>query len=601
MPATPRLTSHEQPSRGTIVPAWCADLRRRQAARPSAGHTQARRHATAARLLLRITLLLTIACGATVWAATPRALAGDGPVALDPAAAFASITEADLLVDLKLLTSGQAEGRDSPSLGLTLAAQGIAERLKAAGLRGAGKDGSFFIPFARRLPAPVPDECALSVAGLGESRNGKAGGGSAGDGKAGAPKPGAAEPAEHTFTYGKDFVPVWQTGGRASGEACFVGFGIDSHEDKYDDIRGDLRGKIAVIIEAEPHHKRLFQGPEVSPAADLYGKLKHLAEAGVAGVLVVRRPAGEQDAAPAELAFRHTWASWVGQVPHQDLPTPVGFPVLEITPAVALTIMGQDVLPLAGKIEASGKPPTKPVASGHVVTMAASCVLREVSMDNVVALLPGSDPVLAGEHVVLGAHYDHLGVDPRGRVGIGADDNASGTAALLEVATALALTPPRRSVLVCAFAAEEDGLVGSQALCENLPVPKASLVAMLNMDMIGRGPADTVYVLGLLENPSLEKLLGRAQKLQPTKLKKVVLRQGQELFQRSDHYSFHRLGVPSLFFFENLPIEANPDYHTWRDTLDKLDLDKVARTARLVFNTAWLLANDDERPPPPGK
>jgi Zn-dependent M28 family amino/carboxypeptidase len=171
---------------------------------------------------------------------------------------------------------------------------------------------------------------------------------------------------------------------------------------------------------------------------------------------------------------------------------------------------------------------------------------------------------------------------------------------MLEVVTALAQAGPRRSILACAFAAEEDGLLGSQALCEHLPVPKASLVAMLNLDMVGRGEAGEVAVLGLLENPKLEDVLERAKKLQPTKIKSIVMRQGQDLFARSDHYSFHRIGVPVLFFFEGLPIDKNPDYHTWRDTIDLVDVDKVGRTARLVFNTAWLLADDDERPPKPG-
>jgi len=77
-----------------------------------------------------------------------------------------------------------------------------------------------------------------------------------------------------------------------------------------------------------------------------------------------------------------------------------------------------------------------------------------------------------------------------------------------------------------------------------------------------------------------------------------VLRQGEDLFQRSDHYSFHQLGLPVLFFFEGLPIERNPDYHTWRDTLEKLDVEKMRRTSVLVYETVWTLANDDDRPPP---
>jgi Zn-dependent M28 family amino/carboxypeptidase len=190
-------------------------------------------------------------------------------------------------------------------------------------------------------------------------------------------------------------------------------------------------------------------------------------------------------------------------------------------------------------------------------------------------------------------------VDDRGRIGFGADDNASGTAAMLEVMQALAVAKPRRSVLACAFAAEEDGLLGSKALCDAPPVPRESIVAMINMDMVGRGDAGEVAVLGLVQNPDLEKVLDRARRLSKTGVKNVIVRQGEELFQRSDHYSFHQIGVPVLFFFEGLPIEKNADYHTWRDTLDQLDFDKIENTARLVFNTAWLLADDEVRPPRP--
>src|SRR4029450_1685128 len=108
-----------------------------------------------------------------------------------------------------------------------------------------------------------------------------------------------------------------------------------------------------------------------------------------------------------------------------------------------------------------------------------------VPVDNVVGLLRGSDPEVADEYVVVGAHYDHIGVDWLGRVGPGADDNASGTPAPLEVAQGPAAAQPRPSLPVCSFAAEEDGELGSRALCATPPVPLASMVAMINMDMVG--------------------------------------------------------------------------------------------------------------------
>ncbi len=497
----------------------------------------------------------------------PLVAAGDPPTG--PAAGFATIVESELAADLALLADPRLEGRDSPSTGLSRAATIIEERLKAAGFVGAGQDGSFRSPFTMKVRVPDPENCALRL----------------------------EEQGAREYVLGTDFVPVAYAQGRASGEVVFLGFGIESPQDKYDDVRGELKGRVALLVEGEPRHKRLFEGPEVSTAADLFAKLSSLADQGVAAALVVRRiPPGCTE--PPPLSFRATWALWP-QAPASAPPAEPEIPALEITAALAAELVGDDVLAIAAKVDSSGKEP-KRLETGKVVTVASGSFKdHETPVDNVVGLLRGRDAALASEHVVIGAHYDHIGVDWLGRVGPGADDNASGTAALLEVAQALATAGPRRSILACAFAAEEDGLLGSAALCDSPPVPRGSMVAMINMDMVGRGNVAGVAVLGLDENPSFDSLLDRALKLQPTKVKSVTRHDGQELFERSDHFSFHKKGVPVLFFFEGLPIEDNKDYHTWRDTLDLVNTDKCARTARLVFNTAWLLANDDERPPPP--
>jgi hypothetical protein len=506
-------------------------------------------------------------------------------------AGFALINEETLTTDLTILASPVHEGRDSPSAGLTAAAEHVASRLKAAGYEGAGEKGSFRVGFERMLPNPVPDECHL--VGIDEQE------------------------LEHEFKLGEDFVPLWNASGSAEGEAVFVTFGIDSQPDKYDDIRGDLEDTIAVILSGEPNHKRKFDGFDISPAANTYDKLPALAEAGVIGVLVVRRPPpvpeppkssrssrrgrGEPEAAPAPAAppmgFRHTWASFNdGTRPRRYMPAEL--PVLEITPAVAQALLGLDVLEVAKAVDKSVKAP-KPVHTGMRVEMSSQCEVKLVRIDNVVGLLRGSDPALANEVVVIGAHYDHIGVDARGRVGLGADDNGSGTAALLSIADALATARPRRTILVAAFAAEEDDLLGSKALVNECPVPIDSIAAMVNLDMIGFGKDSEVVVIGVPENPDLGKLLKRAKKLEKSGIRKIVTGQGQELMTRSDHYPFHKAGIPTLFFFEGLPIDKNADYHRWTDTIDIVDMKKVANTARLVFNVCWLLATEDERPDPP--
>jgi hypothetical protein len=493
--------------------------------------------------------------------------AGDPPAG--PAAGLATIVESELAAELQFFASPLLEGRDSPSTGLSRAADRIEERFKAAGLQGAGKGGSFRIPFTMKVRAPDPAACALRLEGKGG----------------------------RDFAFGTDFVPVSDAHGKATGEVVFLGFGIESSRDKYDDVRGELHGRVALIVEGEPRHKRLFEGPEVSAASDLFEKLATLADQGVVAALVVRRtPPGSEQAPP--LSFRSTWAYWP-QAPANAPPPEPEIPALEITAAVAQELLGQDVLAIAAKVDASGKEP-KRIDSGRTVTVAAGSFRdRETPIDNIVGILRGTDQTLSAEYVVVGAHYDHIGVDWLGRVGLGADDNASGSAALLEVVQALGAAGPRRSILACSFAAEEDDLAGSAALCDDLPVPRESVVAMVNMDQIGRGEVAGTVVLGLDENPSFDALLDRALKLQPTGIKTVTRHKGQDLFSRSDQYNFHKLGVPVLFFFEHLPLDDNKDYHTWRDTPDLVDTDKCTRTAKLVFNTTWLLANDDERPPAP--
>jgi hypothetical protein len=510
--------------------------------------------------------------------------------------AFETITLEDIEAHMIELASPELEGRDSPSVGLTRAADYIAAEFQAAGFQGLADFGqepeeeegrTFTRPNAFLLSYilddyTVPDHkaCSLSVSLEGS-------------------KP-------EWFDLEKDFVPLRGCSGSAEGQPVFLGFGIHAPKDRYDDLKkGKLKGKVAVILEGEPRHKRVLEGPEVTDAAQVYGKIKELEDKGIVGVLVVRRPPPEpskrangEELAPAGIGYRYTWARW--NLPASPKPHKREFriPVLEISSAAAQRILGEDVNALGAKIDKSGKP-VRHEAKNATVSLSAEFKTDAVELFNVAGVLEGSDPDLAGEYVVLGAHYDHIGVDQRGRIGFGADDNASGTSALIELAQAFGTSPPRRSVIVVAFSAEEDGLLGSKRFAEKPPVPQESLVAMLNMDMLGRGATNEVVVGGTKQNPDLEKKLKEAKKLSPTKVKKVITGKAQHLWERSDQFSFHEVGIPSLFFFEAVSETENEDYHTYRDTIESVDMEKITRSTRFIFNTAWLIANDDERPSPP--
>ena len=523
--------------------------------------------------------------------------------AQDRAAGEKTMTAADLAVHLTRIASSELEGRDTPSMGLTRAQDYVAETWFTAGVAlppDLPAPGTELSPEERRektlaayrrsygipLPEPDPEGCSLALEVSG------------------------AEPLQ--FVLGKEFVPLPHAVGEARGELEFVGYGIESESEKFDEIPAKgLKGKIVLLIEGEPHHKQRFDGPELTVDANLWFKLANLRKAGAEGALVVRRPppplnpkaAPKPGAAqpPPALGFRHGFARWNDNRANREGRDPERLellPCLEISMEVADKLLGEDVEALAKKIDASVRPLRREI-KGRSVALRGKVRRGDVDAANLVGWIAGSDPKLAAEVVIIGAHLDHVGVDERGRIGAGADDNGSGSAALLEIVQALCAARPKRSVLVCSFSGEERGLLGSKALAGRLPIEASTVVAMVNLDMLGFGDPDNCAVLGIVQNPQFEKLIARAQKASRTGIRDVTLRQGEELFTRSDHHSFHVLGIPTLFFFEGVPIEKNVDYHTWRDTLDKLDQVKVLNIAKLAYTCTWLLTDDDSRPPAP--
>ena len=410
------------------------------------------------------------------------------------ATGFARIDAVDIDAHVRHLASPLLEGRDTPSRGLELAADYIARRFRAVGLQPAG-DSLERWQEAGRAGAPADHDAP-----------------SAPSGGQGGPSADAAAPAAtstflrpwqrdlpeidvegsrlvlvkdagdaQAFALEEQFVPVPGFEGEAIGELVFVGFGIAARDDGLDELAGlDVKGKVALVLEGEPAHDKKLAGPELSRAASLYAKVGTLAERGAAGVVLVSRPGeawhdhhkprrkhkGALEEAP--LDFRHTWASWVGE--EDERPPAQRLPVVETTASTASVILGEDVAALRARIEASFKPVRAKAKKGPRVSVGSRTKRAPLWIDNVVAVLPGSDARLSAEWVVLGAHYDHIGVDQRGRIGLGADDNASGTAALLELAEALAAARPARSVMFAAFSGEEDGLLGSKALARALPM-----------------------------------------------------------------------------------------------------------------------------------
>jgi hypothetical protein len=219
----------------------------------------------------------------------------------------------------------------------------------------------------------------------------------------------------------------------------------------------------------------------------------------------------------------------------------------------------------------------------------------ELPTQNVVATIPGTDPALRGQVVVLGAHYDHLGrdrtfsTDPKAGDAIrnGADDNASGTAAVMELARLFAARPARRTVMVVAFSAEELGLLGSQWFVEHSPVPVDSVAAMLNFDMVGRLTEDKLLVYGTATAAELPALLDSANAAGPA-LKVKGIGDG---FGPSDHSSFYVKNVPVLHFF----TDQHADYHAATDDPATLNYAGTARVVDLAHGVARAIADRPAR------
>ena len=212
---------------------------------------------------------------------------------------------------------------------------------------------------------------------------------------------------------------------------------------------------------------------------------------------------------------------------------------------------------------------------------------------NVVGWIPGT--ALPSRAIVIGAHYDHLG-SRNGRIYNGADDNASGTAALLEIARHFSRNPPRHTLIFAAFDAEEVGLRGARAFVATPPVPRDSIALIVNMDMVGRNAAGELYAAGAYHTPALEPILQRVVAKAPVTLKlghdRPGLPPGADWTQSSDHGPFHGAGIPFVYF----GVEDHPDYHQPSDDFERIEPAFFVRATATILSA--VIALDRSALPP---
>lgn len=454
---------------------------------------------------------------------------------------FESIVPADARTWLAYLAGPECEGRGSGQPGYQKAAEFMAARYKEFGLKPLGDTGSYFqnIPFSRsRLDDAA---CKLTAGGT-------------------------------VLKGGKDFsFSGLSADTEARGALMFVR--ADSAAAKLADP-AILEGKI-VVLSAENMgtdlRRQLSRG---SPAAILT-----VSDSVPASRWVVRR--GGERLGRGGSSVRGT----ISQAAARRLAEGVG-----IDPAFLDAASGD-----AASVRSAGD-----------ASLEAKVQSEEVLVPNVVGLLEGSDANLRGQHVGLGSHLDHLG-NQGGTIYYGADDDGSGSTALLQVIKAFSVNPvkPRRSIVFMAFCGEEMGLIGSRYYAENPKLPLEDMVCELQMDMVGRnsdGPqnGDPNRVDKAAENVDTIRLVG--SKRISMQLHNIIMEanlhvgfrfkyDAEDVYTRSDHYSFASRGVPVAFTFSGF----HADYHRPTDTIEKINYDKIANTAKLFYLTAFEAANLDQR------
>ena len=426
---------------------------------------------------------------------------------------------------------------------------------------------------------------------------------------------------------GDSFFPLrFSASGSLEAEVVFAGYGIRAPKLSHDDYGdGSLRGKIVLVLDHEPGERdpeSIFNGVVTSEYSRNLRKALYAQTAGAAGILFVNDVHNHPGESNFSSLAARTWPDPPPRVPRYLLALwaeRVQIPAMQISPTLADVIVattGRTLVELARASETRGGVEPIPVPS-HRVRITASVERHVVDNRNVVAAIEGSDPELKDEWVILCAHFDHDGADGN-RVFNGADDDGSGTVALLEIAEAYALAAragerPRRSVLFAAWNSEERGLLGAWAYAENPPVSLAQTVAVLNMDMIGRNEevrvgggrrfrglelqtaesnANALNIMGYTYSADLKAAVEQANRGYELELEMDYDNNSSNLLRRSDQWPFLQMGVPSLFFHTGL----HPDYHTEFDIPERIEYEKLERIARLVHQLSWNVANSSTRP-----
>jgi len=491
------------------------------------------------------------------------------------------IAAAQLKDYLYFIASDEMEGRDTPSRGLDMTARFLAMNLSRWGFKPAGDDGTFFQKMTLRRETINKEQTQVQLNG-------------------------------QTLTLGEDYIPLPRSGD-AAGQLVFAGSGWFIKSRDLDPYKGiDAKGKIAVIFAP------LNGLPRGIRSSDLSGKRGE--DVMDPGEYALKQGAIATVTVP-DFQFISNWERNRQRLIERgptvvekfQLPGAPHIPGIVASPRLANLLFQGEKQSAKSIFEAAfgGEMPASfELNAEKKMNISIAGQGDTVSTQNVVAVFEGSDPNLKNEYVALGAHYDHLGIGAPVKgdaIYNGADDDGSGTTALLSIAEALAKATirPKRSVLFVWHAGEEKGLWGSRYFTNYPTIPLGKVVAQLNIDMIGRSKTagDTNPKNRELTGPNEVYVIGsRMMSTELGELSETVNKSYLNLtfnylyddpkdpnrfFFRSDHYNYAVKGIPIIFYFDGV----HEDYHQPGDSADKIDYQKMERIARTVYMTLWEIAD----------
>ena len=463
------------------------------------------------------------------------------------------------LIDIKALTQPKMEGRGEGTKGLVRAEHILRDRYKSYGLEPAGSNG-YLQSFTVTTGAKFHGKNDLIV----ESGS-----------------------ARSELRLNRDYVPFsFSASGVASGTLVFAGYGITANELGYDDYAGiDVKDKVVVVLRYEPTAFAAKNGNQgLTNHAQFITKAINARNHGAKGLILLN---GKLNQGEEDLLTRF------GSV---NGPESVGVPFVQVKNSVAemwFTNAGTSLNDSELKINNQSKPASFAFPEAMHVSLRVGVENTHANANNVLAYLPGK----TDEYIILGAHYDHLGrgnfdsLAPSqiGQIHPGADDNASGTAGLLELARLLSPLKGQlqRGILFSSFAGEELGLLGSAQWVKEPTKPLDKAVSMLNMDMIGRIKDGKVYIGGVGTGSTFARVLEQAETNSSLKFEA-----SQGGYASSDQTSFVSKRIPVLFFFSGL----HSDYHKPSDTWEKINPDFAVQLLNVVARITLDIANEAEKP-----